>query len=236
MGCVFGFICIPLFLLLMVPVNGLYVSPFNISQEGQNREQSETFTPESSNPKDYGASYNLIWTGIMGDLNLYERPIREQVRGYRRITNHNVLDHETRQKIFEIIQQNPGISLSRLAELSHLNESTLRYHISRIAKEKCITAFDKGRSHHFFENHHRYSYEEQEYLVNYSSGQSGKIMNIIHDKPGITRREIAEKLGLASPTVTRTVQRLADEGLILLVKEGKFTRHFLPIGSPSLDQ
>lgn len=78
--------------------------------------------------------------------------------------------------------------------------------------------------------------KEQQFLSKFSSGQTGRILRLIHEYPGITRRELADYLGLASPTVTRSVQRLANDGYTLLVKDGKFTRHYLPGDSLSIIQ
>lgn len=220
----------------MVPLDGYYPEIWNTSQEEQNRDQAESVTPESSSSNDTHVTDQGIWRDIFGDLISYERPIREHLRGFRRITANNVLDHETRQKIFDLICHNPGISLSGLADLSDCNESTLRYHIFQISKENYISVFDQKKTSHFFENHSRFSHKEQKFLSRFTSGQSGRIMQVVHKHPGITRKELADELGVASPTVTRTVQQLADEGLILLVKEGRYTRHFIPNDSLFLVQ
>ncbi|PKL60802.1 MAG: hypothetical protein CVV33_00785 [Methanomicrobiales archaeon HGW-Methanomicrobiales-4] len=154
--------------------------------------------------------------------------LREHLRGYKRINAKNILDHHTRRSLYDLICSYPGIDLSGLAELSGINENTLRYHLDRIAEEQVITTLTVGKSFHFFENHNKYSDEEQQFLSRFSSGQSGRILQTIRDHPGITRRDLADILGVASPTVTRGVQQLAGEGYIRLLKEGRYTRHFLP--------
>jgi predicted transcriptional regulator len=88
-----------------------------------------------------------------------------------------------------------------LAELAQVNESTLRYHIFRIEKERCITVHE--------------------------SGLSGRILHLISESPGITRKKLADKLEVASPTVTRAVQNIYNESHVTLVREGKFPRHYL---------
>ncbi|WP_394698650.1 winged helix-turn-helix transcriptional regulator [uncultured Methanospirillum sp.] len=57
------------------------------------------------------------------------------------------------------------------------------------------------------------------------------MLQTVQKNPGITRRELADKLGVASPTVTRGVQNLHEDGYLILVKEGKYTRHYMP-GNP----
>ncbi|WP_394339591.1 winged helix-turn-helix transcriptional regulator [Methanospirillum lacunae] len=43
-----------------------------------------------------------------------------------------------RQKIFQIVCDNPGISFSKLGQHLKVNESTLRYHIARIEKNDAL--------------------------------------------------------------------------------------------------
>lgn len=226
-GCIFGLFCIPLILVLMIPVALSYPVLPNTSMEGDTHERSNSYADEPALPDDQITSYHWIWSTLFDTLNQCDRGIREQFRGYRRISSDNILEHETRQKIFQIVCDNPGISLSQLAELAQVNESTLRYHIFRIEKERCITVHESGKSHHFFENHHTYSTEEKELYSRYSSGLSGRILHQINECPGITRKELADKLKVASPTVTRAVKNLYNDGYVSLVREGKFTRHYL---------
>jgi DNA-binding MarR family transcriptional regulator len=211
----------------MITVDVGYPAVLNTSVEGDTQDRSKSYADEPTLPDDQIISYHGIWISLFDNLNQCDRSIREQFRGYRRIFADNILQHETRQKIFQIVCDNPGISLSQLAELSKVNESTLRYHVARIEKERCITAYESGKSHHFFENHHKYSREEKELYSRYSSGLSGRILRQVSECPGITRRELADRLGVTSPTVTRAVRNLYNDGFLILVREGKFTRHYL---------
>lgn len=168
------------------------------------------------------------YVDILADTDQTERMVRERLRGYRRITAKNILDHETRRTVYDLICAYPGVDLAGLATLSGANEKTLKYHLDRISEEHLITTITIGKSMHFFENHARYSDDEQQFLSRFSSGQSGRILQTIRDHPGITRGDLARMLGVASPTVTRTVQHLARDGYIRLEKEGRYTKHYLP--------
>ncbi|WP_181391548.1 winged helix-turn-helix transcriptional regulator [Methanospirillum lacunae] len=61
----------------------------------------------------------------------------------------------------------------------------------------------------------------------YSSGLSGRIFHQVSECPGITRRELADKLGVTSPTVTRAVRNIYKENFIILVRKRKCIPHFL---------
>lgn len=212
---------------LGIPLDGYAPEPRNALLDESEKEQSPSQTAGSEHHQKSRHPFHWIWNDFLSDNDVLSRIVRERVSGYRRITATNVLEHETRKKIFALICENPGIDLTRLAILSKSNENTLRYHIDRLAETKCISIFDQGKSYHFFENHNTFSMKEQLFLSRSSSGLTGKILTLVQHNPGISRREIAECLGIASPTVTRTVRHLVYEGCIQLVKDGKYTRHYI---------
>ncbi|MFH0966073.1 MAG: winged helix-turn-helix transcriptional regulator [Methanobacteriota archaeon] len=220
---------------LSIPLDYSFPDPEISGQERDCQEPSGLCSSDIPSPSHSGSPHSPVAEPTMMNFDPTEWFLREHLRGYRRITAKNILDHHTRRSLYDLICTYPGIDLSGLADLSGINENTLRYHLDRIAEEQVITTLMVGKSFHFFENHKKYSDEEQQFLSRFSSGQSGRILQTIRDQPGITRRELADILGVASPTVTRTVQNLAGEGYIRLLKEGKYTRHFLPGQSMILD-
>lgn len=226
-GFALGFFLIPLVMPLNILADECFPEHTTTTPERMYPDQ-ETYIPDSSTSEPLRLTNQWILTEFLGHFDSYERPSRDQFRGYRRLTSKNILENTTRRKVFELICQNPGVSLSRLSQLSECNESTLRYHLEQMTHEKCITRFDQGRSSHYFKNHGGFSTREKQYLLCLSSGNARKIIRYIQENPGITRKELADKLEVASPTVTRAVRHLAQNGCILLEKEGRVTRHFIP--------
>jgi predicted transcriptional regulator len=51
----------------------------------------------------------------------------------------DVLELETRKKIFECIEKNPGINLSTIAELLHMNVQLVDYHLMFLKNNEIIT-------------------------------------------------------------------------------------------------
>lgn len=234
LGFALGFFLLPLFMPIVVSSDDLIPDIPGIIPEGTTGTKVELpmTAPNPSDPNHL--SQYWILSEYIGNIDTFERQSRETFRGYRRINTKNILEHETRKKIYDLVCKNPGINLSRLAELSECNESTLRYHLDQISHENYITRYDNGRSSHFFEKRISFSPEEQQFLSSLSSGQSGKILQLIHNDPGITRNELAQKLGIASSTVTRTVQHLTFNGLVVLEKTGRVTRHYIAENSGRL--
>jgi predicted transcriptional regulator len=226
-GFAIGFLLIPLFMLLIIPIDNYDPENKMLTPEWIKRGETSKYIPDTFPTDQNHILHQWILMGVLGNIDLYQVPVRDTLRGYRRITSKNIFEHETRQKIFTLISENPGISLKDLAGLSQCNKSTIRYHLDKISQENYIKRFGEGKYSHFFESRTGFSPDQQQFFSSISSGQSGKIIQKIRESPGLTRKELAESLGVASSTVTRTVLFLAGTGSVILKKEGRITRHYL---------
>lgn len=155
-----------------------------------------------------------------------ERVRQYILRGYRRITRKNVLDHESRKILYSLIVANPGMELKSLADLSGLNEHTIKYHLDQIVAAGHVSVCHTGNNKHYFENHGTYSSEEQQLLSRYHQGSPGRILITVRDNPGVSRGDIARLLGVSGPVISRSMQPLIDEGFIRQVPDGKFRRYY----------
>lgn len=148
------------------------------------------------------------------------------IRGYRRITRKNLLEHEARRDLYTMICRHPGQDSKSLASLCGLNEHTAKYHLDRIATAGYVTLCTTGGVNHYFENHGTYSSTEQTFISRLHNGTPGRILNEVAQNPGITRGSLAEHLSVSGPVITRSVQALIEEGLINEVRDGKFRRYY----------
>lgn len=155
-----------------------------------------------------------------------DRLRRYAVGGYRRISSRNLLEHKSRQLIYEKIIATPGVDLKTLTAMTGMNENTLRYHLERMNEGGKIQNTITGGVSHYFENHGKYSSEEQVLMARLLNAGSNRILEIILHHPGLTRGDLAEILGVAGPTVTRSVQALIGDGLIRMERDGRFTRYY----------
>lgn len=148
------------------------------------------------------------------------------IRGYRRISKKNVLEHESRRILYHTICENPGLDIRSLANISGLNEHTLKYHLDQIITSGHVSVHCSGGGKHYFENHGTYSEPQQILLSRLHESGFGRILTTVLDNPGLSRGEIAQILGVSGPVISRSMQTLIEEGLILQVSDGKFRRYY----------
>ena len=151
---------------------------------------------------------------------------RYAAHGYRRVTGKNILEHDTRREIYGHIIALPGVDLRTLSRLTGLNEHTARYHLEKLHSGGKIRITTIGGVSHCFENHGRYSDDEQILMARMFTSGTGRILKLIDSHPGLTRGELAIYLGVAGPTVTRSVRHLIDDGLIHPERDGRYTRYY----------
>jgi hypothetical protein len=152
---------------------------------------------------------------------------RVLIRGYRRLSGKNILDHEKRNLIYSNILLNPGIDIASLSMLTGINLHTLRYHLGYLVRMRKVVFVEKGGGYHFFENHGRYGDSDQQEILFRNHPTASGILSLVQESPGITRGEIAEYLGLAGPSVTRWMHRLTGQGMVSEERDGRYTRYYL---------
>ena len=168
-----------------------------------------------------------IKDAICRDIPLLDRFVRVFVTGYRRLSDKTLLDHEKRGVLYDLILEIPGIDLKTLVAYSGFNENTLRYHLSLLEKSHKIRVTNEGATLHFFENHGKFSEQEQKILSIQFSYKTSRILTALSQSPGLSRGELAEILGIAGSSVTKSIQKLITEGFVFAQKDGKFTRYYL---------
>jgi len=117
-------------------------------------------------------------------------------------------DHETKQKILQIIRINPGIHLSKIAEFSEMKIIDVEKLLSLLEQEGHIFCTKKAGYYQYFATKHQVKNRTQRI-----SNTRETIYNLIAQNPGIYLTKIAETLDMSL--------QLADYHLIYLERHKK---------------
>ncbi|MEN6342329.1 MAG: winged helix-turn-helix transcriptional regulator [Methanospirillum sp.] len=134
--------------------------------------------------------------------------------GYRRLRPGNLLDHPLRQSLYAAIRADPGLDLAGCVAATAANRETLRYHLALLVCGGKVLEETRNGSVRYFPHDLALSPVRRAVIHLDRSPGLAPALHHIRDTPGIPRRELAARLGVAGPTVTRQVQRLVDEGLV----------------------
>ncbi len=163
-------------------------------------------------------SENLKWALLMVFIPLYSKIKREQV-----------LDHFVRGQIYGYVLANPGEHYNAIKVALNLTNGSLAHHLKTLEREQFLKSKRFGLYRRFYPMHMRIP-EDGFFAPNEIQKT---IVDLIRDQPGITQKEIAERLGLTPPTVNYHVGILAEHKQIRVDRAGRKTHCFVIDAGPS---
>lgn len=170
---------------------------------------------------------------ILGQLSLMPVEIFTSIKsftylGYRAITDNNILKIGTRLKILDYIKKNPGISFGVLSKEIDINRGTLSYHLKILKLYKKIKIHDEGKRYKkYFENHMKFDDDEMKILKYLKQDTPRRIIENLMERPGISRKDLSNVIGISGPAVTQYMEYLRADGIIKMEKEGQFNKYYV---------
>lgn len=147
--------------------------------------------------------------------------------GYRKIEKNSILFNQNRRKIYQTVMANPGVKFNALERLTGIKEGTLKYHLLILCIKKWIICFGSGRTKRYFENNGRYNELEKKVFLHLQNPTTRRILKILASSPEVSRKEIADIVGIAGPSISWHTKRLSGDGIITTRKNGKTVRYML---------
>ena len=157
-------------------------------------------------------SENLKWALLMVFIPLYSKIKREQV-----------LDHFVRGQIYGYVLANPGEHYNAIKVALNLTNGSLAHHLKTLEREQFLKSKRFGLYRRFYPMHMRIP-EDGFFAPNEIQKT---IIDLIGAQPGITQKEIAQRLGLTPPTVNYHVGILAEHKQIRVDRAGRKTHCFV---------
>jgi len=138
---------------------------------------------------------------------------------YSKLRPEHILNNRLRKRIYVYVQNHPGEHFRSI--LSHLNltNGTLAHHLYTLEKEDLIRSQRDGLYRRFYPA----GYQIDPGQVSLTIIQK-RIMDKVTEEPGLSQKEISEKLDLSNSTVNYNIKSLRDKELIEVRKEGKSTQ------------
>jgi len=140
--------------------------------------------------------------------------------GYSKIRRERVLDHSTRQNIYDHIRENPGVHMRGIKNELELPMGVLNHHLYRLETEEMIKSRKDGQYKLYFPVGYRT--ESGPHL----SKTQKAILDAIERAPGKTPGDYAKATDKSLKTVYYHVETLERQGLISIRKEGKMKMCF----------
>jgi hypothetical protein len=141
---------------------------------------------------------------------------------YSRIKKDAVLDNFTRGMIYGFIMSNPGVHYNFIKQRLGLNNGSIVYHLTVLERQELIKSEKVGLYKRFYPIGQTLS---ETGIMELNDTQQA-MLELVRKSPGLTQRELADRLGISSRVVNYHVGLLQRARLVTLEKDGKVTRCF----------
>ncbi len=135
------------------------------------------------------------------------------------MSNEDPLELETRRKIYDLVNDQPGIHLSKIADRLEMNVSLAEYHLRFMVKHDLIRTVKKGGYKRYFPEKERV--KDKEKLIELRKEIPLRIVLFLLENERATHKEIAEELDLAPSTLSYHLKNLTEEDILESKSYGK---------------
>lgn len=151
-------------------------------------------------------------SGLLGALRPFVFPLR-----YSRYDDSDPLEHEARERVYEIVNESPGAYLSELSDEADLPLSTTRHHIKVLEREDLVSGAKLRGKRRFYP-----AYAEGiELAAALNDDSTASIIDAIARIGAASVSDLADDLDRDPSTISHHLQRLEEDDIIKREREGR---------------
>lgn len=145
---------------------------------------------------------------------------------YSRLSKGDLLENETRARLVELIEENPGLSQQELCDEVGAGWGNTVYHLQRLEQADFIRSEKQG--------HHRRFYRvgemetgEIEALGVLKNDNANKIARYLLQEPGCNQKQVCQALDISPSLAHKWISRLEENDLVTSEREWR-SKHYTP--------
>ena len=132
----------------------------------------------------------------------------------------DVLELETRRKIFDILQKNPGLHLSKIAELLQMRVSHVEYHLNFLEKHDIITT-EKETGYKRFYIKGTIGTQDKKYLSILRQKTLLYIILYLLKNNTVQHKDILENVTVSASTLSYHLNKLVKHNIVEVQRYGE---------------
>ncbi len=180
----------------------------------------------------FGTLGALALLGFATDFGKYRMIALLWIPLYTRINDTEIFDNFTRGKIYGSITTYPGIHYSSLRQILDLRAGTLTYHLKVLEREGFVKGSRDGKYLRFYPTKRELTKDSAKRIHSMSIPEKAadpqsriqqSIFAAVKEDPGLTQKEIGDKLGESKQLINYHVKLLEGAGLVRMERKGRRT-------------
>lgn len=140
----------------------------------------------------------------------------------------SILDHPRREKIFRVVQENPGLNWNQLQRETGLSVGALLFHLDKLEENDAVLRREATNENEvlFFTPDNEDLWRDPSTRVLFGNESTRRVARVITENPGVSVKAIADEVGVHPVTVRYHLDKLDEHKLVLSDKEGRANVYF----------
>ena len=135
------------------------------------------------------------------------------------VDGEDLLELETRRRIYDHIRQSPGLHLRQLQRELDMPLGTLEYHLHQMERASLVVTRQDGRFKAFYP-HDELDRRDRDILYYLRQPMPRRLAMEIVGEPGVSFQELSQRVPVGLSTLSFHLKKLKAAGLIQEVREG----------------
>jgi predicted transcriptional regulator len=141
----------------------------------------------------------------------------------------DILELESRKKIYSILKKNPGLHLSKIAKILNLRVSLVEYHLHYLEKHSLIKSDKHTGYKRYFISGETESVQKKNFSIIRQKNLLKIVLLLLKQKQA-NHKELLSQLEISPATLSYHLKRLVKNGILDIDKKGK--THIYSIKNP----
>ncbi|MFP4051226.1 MAG: winged helix-turn-helix transcriptional regulator [Thermoplasmata archaeon] len=133
----------------------------------------------------------------------------------------DLLELDSRREIYELVEDQPGVHLSKIADLLEMNVSLAEYHLRFLEKNDLIKSVKKKGYKRYFPTKEKVEPKDKEILFELRKEIPLTIVFLLIENGRMTHKKILKEMDIAKSTLSYHLRKLKDIDILKSKKYGK---------------
>ena len=133
--------------------------------------------------------------------------------------------NKNRQEIFSYLCIHPCSTLVRISDVVGMSTATVKWHIGKLTEKKFVSSARAGSKTVYYPSE-LIEPAHIDVLSSLNEAMAKKIVSAVLRSNGLSQKELCAALGVKHQTMIYNAGKLLKTGLIVSMKDGKFTRYY----------
>jgi predicted transcriptional regulator len=136
--------------------------------------------------------------------------------------NEDILELDTRKRIFDTIRRNPGVHMRELERMTGYSVALVKYHLGQLEKSELVTSMEEGGYLRYFikEKELRLTMAQKRMLGVLRREIPLRIVLYLIRNPYTRHKDMHKELDLAASTLSFHLNKLVKEGIVQKDEDG----------------